>query len=365
MAKMRMHTDRLRKGMVISNDVYSNGGLLLVNAGTPVTKDVAALLARHFIEYVIVEFKESGAAKPETASMEEVGQVKMTEQQKAEFKESIKVAENALSSSFKAIVYQNGDINVSGMLNMLNGILEKATNDVSLCDMLFSMKESKESLYRHSINVSLIGQMLAKWLKFSQEEIELVSITGLLHDIGLVGLQKENTNMDYLFFREVWENKKRQYEKHVFDGYNIIKNKKIDPRIIQAVLTHHERIDQSGFPMQVPAANINKISRVIAVADAYDILTMQKDENELVSPLNVLNYLQDLSYTMLDPSILITFIEKITISYIQKKVLLSNGKTGTIILLNKFNLPRPLVRSESVLIDLAERPDIQIVKFIE
>lgn len=364
MAKMRIHTDRLRKGMVISNAVYSSAGLLLVSENTVVTKDVVMLLTRHFIEYVIVETDPPKAAP--SVSESEVAEDKPTKQQKEEFKVAIQAAEQNLSSSLKAIVYQDEEINVAGMLDMVNEMLEKAANDNHLCDMLFSMKESKESLYRHSINVSLLGQMLAKWLNFTDEEVELVTVAGLLHDIGIVELPNVDmdADLDYNFFIEVLENRKRRYEKHVVNGYNIIKDKDIDPRIKQAVLTHHERFDQSGFPLKIPIHNINKISRVIAVADTYDILTMEEEGNELMSPLHVLEYLQDLSYNKLDPQILLTFIDKITYRYVHQKVLLSNGKVGNIILLNKYNLPKPLVRVNSAIIDLAEHPDIQIVKFV-
>lgn len=53
MACFRVHTDRLRKGMVIKNDVYSRTGAILVPVNTPVTKDVLSILTKHFIDYVI------------------------------------------------------------------------------------------------------------------------------------------------------------------------------------------------------------------------------------------------------------------------------------------------------------------------
>jgi len=54
MAYFRVRTDRLRKGMVIKNDVYARTGAVLVPIDTPVTKEVVAILTKHFIEYVMV-----------------------------------------------------------------------------------------------------------------------------------------------------------------------------------------------------------------------------------------------------------------------------------------------------------------------
>lgn len=361
MAKMKVHTDRLRKGMIIRNNVYTNTGLLLVSENTPVTKDILELLSKHFIDYVIAEYGQELASNPVHIMSGAEREEKM--RRKAAVKEEIHVAEKILSTTLQAIVSQDEEIDVNGLLGTVNNIIEQAEQNLSLADLLDSMRESQESLYKHSINVSIMGQILAKWLEFTKDEIEMVTIAGLLHDIGIVNLKVEN--MDSGFFKEVWENKKRRYEKHVIDGYNIIKNKNIDPQVKQAVLTHHERIDQSGFPLQVPVTNINKISRVVAIADTYDILTMQEKDEEMFSALNVLKYLQELTFSKLDPNMLITFIDKITHSYIQRTVELSDGRVGTIVTINKQSITKPLIKTETTFVDLIKHPDIEIVRFLD
>ena len=56
MAQMRIPTSRLRKNMIVKSDVYTRSGVIIVPAGTEVTKDVVSLLTRHFIDDVIVEY---------------------------------------------------------------------------------------------------------------------------------------------------------------------------------------------------------------------------------------------------------------------------------------------------------------------
>ena len=354
MASSRMRTAYLRKGMIISRDVYSNGGVLVVKSGTAVSSYVIEMLTRHFIEYVYVDFATE-LGKPRTIAQ-------TTEEQREEFAKSMEVAEERLSGNLKAIMEQDAEIDVPELFEMVNEVFKKASGDVSLCDMLLSMKESQEGLYRHSLNVSLLGQVLARWLEFTDDEIECVSVAGLLHDIGILEFKDVVPNNE--FFNDMWKNTNHRYEKHVLNGYNKLKNKDIDFRIKQAILTHHERIDKSGYPMRVGIENMNKISRVIAIADTYDILTMHVKDSENMSPLEVMNFLEDLSYSKLDPNMLRVFIDKVTNSYIQHEVLLSNGTTGKIIIINKHNIARPLVETSTGFIDLAVTAGIRIVKFL-
>ena len=58
MAQLRVPTNRLRKNMIIKNDVYTRAGVIIIPAGTEVTKDVVAMLTKHFIDDVIIEYKD-------------------------------------------------------------------------------------------------------------------------------------------------------------------------------------------------------------------------------------------------------------------------------------------------------------------
>ena len=165
-------------------------------------------------------------------------------------------------------------MNISMLLEPLNGLLKKADDDTDLADMLLHMKKQQSGLYAHTINVALFGQLLARWSGCTEAEMEEVMAAGLLHDIGFLELWKDG--QEQTEFLQEYETER--YEKHVVSGYNLIKKMNIDQRIKQAVLTHHERVNGSGFPLQVMGDNINWISRILAVADTYDALTMRQGD---------------------------------------------------------------------------------------
>ncbi len=357
MTQLRVQTNRLRKGMTIKNNVYSRSGVIIVPENTPVTKDIVSLLARHFIDYVIVEYETEIPTPP----IPEVPAPKIDEKKFEGFRQSFEVAEASLSQNLMEIASNNSEVDVPALLDMLTNIVENSETDINLCDMLLRMKRSDEDLYTHSINVALFSQILAKWMNFEQDEIEIVMIASLLHDIGILRCTKDE--LKNFHFKD--DLKGGHFSKHVIAGYNLIKEKALDNRIKQAVLTHHERLDGKGFPLRISHANINRYSRCIAIADIYDTLTMKEPGVEAMSPFDVLKYLEENGHHKLDSQMLMIFISRIANNFIQHNVRLNTGETAQIILINKFNVSRPLVQVGASFLDLATRNDLSIKELLD
>lgn len=358
MPNIRMRTSRLQKGMIIKSDVYTRSGTLIVPEDTVVTKEVFDLLTRHFIDDVIIDYTPETKSTPDPALFEKKHGI--NPQKLEEFSKTFHVAEETLSQNLKDIALQDKDVDIQTLICMVDSVVKKADGDTNLCDMLFNMKHSSETLYSHSINVSIYAQLLARWIPLAPEEIELVSLAGLLHDIGHLKYPAEEQK-NFSLHNEL---SKRCHEKHPAFGYKIIQQKTIDYRIKQAILTHHERIDESGFPMGVSFANINNVSRVLAIADTYATLTTDEPDQPGMTPFEALKYLEKQEFNKFDSRYLLIFIEHIAQNFIQHEVLLNNGQTGVIIMLNKIDLTRPLVQIGTQFVDLSLRKDLMIKKIL-
>ena len=377
MAQKRMWTRDLKEGMVVKADVFTRNGVIIVPVRTVINQEVLELLARHSIREVFVEVDAPKPAEPvvkpepvkpiEAAPVPVVVPNFLVEREKAQrmevFTATFHVAEETLSQSLRELAYQDKDVNIDQLLNMVNSVVAKADNDVNLCDMLFKMKQSAESLYAHAINVSLYAQLLARWIGLSAEEIELVGIAGLLHDIGLLKCQQEEEGIP-IYFHDEHDNEVRIWERHVVYGYNMIKDKPLDIRVKQAVLTHHERMDGRGFPHQMDYRNINTISKVLAIADTYDTLTLIEPDYEPLSPFEALRQLNYEYYLKLDADMIMTFVDRMAQNFIRYEVILSNGQRGRIVMINKHDQARPLVQVGDEFIDLSKQTDITIIKLL-
>lgn len=355
MALIRMKTHHLKKGMIIKSDVYNRSGVILVPADTVVSKEVFDLLTKHFIDDVIIDYIADPPPAPipvATYKRKGVNQKKIKE-----FTQAYKVAEETLSQNLKDIVMNDKEVDIPSLLNLLQSIINKADGELSICDMLYYMERNSDTLYSHSINVALYAQLLARWVSLDTEELELVSLAGLLHDIGHMKYPEQDFTLHDGLDRLC-------HEQHPTLGYQTLQNKNIDHRIKQAVLTHHERFDESGFPLGVSFININQITRILAIADSYVTLITEEKGHPALTPFEALKFLQETDYKKYDSKFLMTFIERVAQNYIQHDVLLTNGETGTIIMLNKNNLTKPLVQVGNLFIDLALQKDVEIKRFL-
>lgn len=363
MAFLRVSVNRLRKGMVIASDVYANTGVILVPAGTTVTKEVIHLLTRHFVETVMVEYivekKDPSVEVQEEPVREE--EHKISEEEHRIFQEKFRVAEDSIAHTLMAVVNGDQEIEVATLLDTINDVIAKSDGETGLISMLMRMKQTSASLYQHAMNVAMFGQILARWMRCSKEEIELVAVAGLLHDIGLTNLSKERR----LIFSPKTALENEDKGRHAIDGFNLIKSQNIDGRVKQAVLTHHERLDGSGYPLQAMFSDINRISRIIAIADVYDLLTMKENGQEALSVFSALGKMENMGDNKLDSQMLMRFMTNIAESMIQHQVLLNTGQIGKVIMVDKYNVSRPLVQVENTFIDMAKVKDIYIKEVLD
>lgn len=357
--------EELDEGMLITADVYNRSGVIIVPENTIVTAEVLNLLARHSIMEVIVG--EEGEAEATELSAEDqnllasaldmLDIMEAKENKQDSFEDTFRNAEKKLESSLMKLVNKE-NIEIDSLLDIVDTIAAKADNDVNLCDMLFKMNGHSEGLYAHSLNVSMYAQLLAKWMDLPEDEIELAGIAGLLHDIGLIVCHKEGEKNITLH---------GEYENtcginHMLHGYNLLKDLDVDVRLKQAVLTHHERMDLSGFPNKLSYKSLNYISRVVALADAYDTLTMKEEGFTAMPPLAVLSYLFDNCYIKFDTEMMICFIEHLVHNFIQYEVCLSDGQRGKIVMPNKKEPARPLLMVDGGFVDLSLRKDLTITE---
>jgi putative nucleotidyltransferase with HDIG domain len=121
----------------------------------------------------------------------------------------------------------------------------------------------------HSACVAVYAKDIAARLGLSEEEQHTAHLAGLVHDIGKVGLPAGLLEKPGPLTLE----ERRIMEEHSTIGERILSNVDGYAEIAKIVRHHHERIDGQGYPDRIPAQDAPLISRIIAVADAYDAMT--------------------------------------------------------------------------------------------
>jgi putative nucleotidyltransferase with HDIG domain len=124
----------------------------------------------------------------------------------------------------------------------------------------------------HSAAVAAYATAIARRLGLSEADQGLAHLCGLVHDVGKIGLPPgllEKPGPLTLAER-------RQMEQHPAIGERILAKVDDYAEIAKIVRHHHERIDGQGYPDGFAGSEIPLLSRIIAVADAYDAMTSDR-----------------------------------------------------------------------------------------
>jgi putative nucleotidyltransferase with HDIG domain len=124
----------------------------------------------------------------------------------------------------------------------------------------------------HSAAVAIYARDIAARMDLSDEERQLAHLCGLVHDIGKIGLAPGLLEKPGALTLD----ERRQMEKHSEIGERILANVDDYAEIARVVRHHHERIDGQGYPSGIAGEDIPLLSRIIAVADAYNAMTSDR-----------------------------------------------------------------------------------------
>jgi HD-GYP domain-containing protein (c-di-GMP phosphodiesterase class II) len=124
----------------------------------------------------------------------------------------------------------------------------------------------------HSRAVATYSRDIASRMALTSEETDRAFLCGLVHDIGKVGLPPSLLGKDGPLTLE----ERRQMQEHSAIGERILREVAAYDDIATIVRHHHERIDGHGYPDGLIGANIPMVSKIIAVADAYNAMTSDR-----------------------------------------------------------------------------------------
>ena len=124
----------------------------------------------------------------------------------------------------------------------------------------------------HSAAVAIYARDIADRMGLSDEDQRLAHLCGLVHDIGKIGLPPGLLEKPGALTLE----ERRQMQLHSEIGERILSNWDRHTEISQIVRHHHERVDGEGYPDGLHANETPLISRIIAVADAYNAMTSNR-----------------------------------------------------------------------------------------
>ena len=356
MKLVKILTAQAIPGMVTADDIYTKDHHLVIAKDTVLTDKIITRLEFYSISDLLIisdsEFKDVETEYIETTFY---GEVRKSEAFKR-FHKAYQSTVGNFSNTLDNIVSNKADVDVDNLLSEVSNILLQFNSNIELFNMLHCIRHYDDTTYLHSLNVSLICNVIGKWLHFTPEDLEVITLCGLLHDIGKLMIPSNIITKPARLTQEEFTTIKT----HTLRGYNILKNKNIDNRIKLSALLHHERCDGSGYPYGFSAGQIDQFAKLVAIADVYDAMTCARVYRGPLCPFEVVYIFETEGLTKYDPGYIMTFLEGIVQTYINNDVRLSNQQKGEIIMINKNDLSRPVIRIGDQFVDLSRSRDLCI-----
>ena len=171
--------------------------------------------------------------------------------------------------------------------------------------ILTTLYEKDRGSEVHSRSVALYSERIAQLHGLDRQSVQEVKTAGILHDIGKIItpihiLQKQGklTKEEY----EIIKN-------HSEIGFRILNSTSDMRNISYIILNHHERWDGTGYPRRVRGEDIPLKSRIIAIADAFDAMTSERNYRDIITYKEAVQEIVANSGTQFDPELVTLFKE--------------------------------------------------------
>ena len=167
--------------------------------------------------------------------------------------------------------------------------------------ILVNIIDIKDSYTRgHSERVMRLCEEIADQMHLSPHERELAKYGGLLHDLGKIGIDVKILRKPGPLTAEEW----KKIHQHPKIGADILRRSGILKDLAPVILSDHERYGGGGYPD--PKIKGNKIplaSRIVAVADAYEVITTDRPYRKARSRREAIAELKRCAGTQFDPKV--------------------------------------------------------------
>ena len=241
----------------------------------------------------------------------------------------------------------------------VDGCVDSILRNPDASVWLTRIQAKDEGTAQHSLNVAALSIVLGKTLDMSTREMEDLGVCAMLHDVGKTSLPIELLQKE----GEYTEEEREMMKSHCRAGRDIlVSTKSVMSGAADVAHTHHERPDGTGYPRGLTAEKIPKYSKIVAIAEAYDVITTKQTYREALSPSEALQELYKNRGTQFDEDLVVRFIDAVGIFPPGSIVEMVNGEIG-IVLSNTKDKLRPKIilildankeASEQSVIDLSQ-----------
>lgn len=247
-----------------------------------------------------------------------------------------------LTRSLLQEAQMHGLVNTEQARSTVKDCVQSVLRNPDALMWMSKMRDRDEYTTEHCLNVCILAIAFGRHLGKSEKELERLGLCGLLHDVGKMRVPTEVLNKPGSLTPKEFN----IVRAHTVHGRNLLMSSpNMYSGAVDVAYSHHERIDGTGYPRQLPSGGISEYARLIAIVDAYDAMTAERCYAPAIPTTEALKTIFKDRGTHFDDYYAQEFIKCVGLYPPGSLVQLVNGKVGFVLEANTRyrHLPRVIV----------------------
>jgi putative nucleotidyltransferase with HDIG domain len=237
-------------------------------------------------------------------------------------------------------VHLGRSVDTQGAKKIVAGMAASVLRNPDALVCFTHLKKRDDYTALHCLRVSILALVFGRHLGLNEDELNLLGIGGLLHDIGKMRVPDGILNKPGKLTEREFEIMKS----HVPLGVEILqRTKSVAAKSIEVTRQHHERHSGVGYMSQLKGEQITQFGMIAAIVDVYDAITSDRIYQEGISALDALKKMYEWRGRDFHPHLVEQFIQCIGIFPIGSVVVLNTDEIGVVRTLNRDQRLRPQV----------------------
>lgn len=234
----------------------------------------------------------------------------------------------AFVDSVTKTIEEGGIVNLEGARPLVRQCVDSIKANPNALFWLARVKSQDAYTAEHSLRVAIFAIAFGRFMDMTEEDLEIVGLCGLLHDLGKLKIKPDILNKPSRLDPE----EMNVMQKHAEFGWRMLQSSpgSVPDIVLDVTRHHHERLNGTGYPDGLKAQQISRFARLIAIVDVYDAITSDRVYRGALSSSEAIRILYEGREEQFDPDMIEAFIRMVGVYPPGSLVELTTGEVAIV-----------------------------------